>query len=88
MAQPTFPAQILTPEGVLYEGQATGVKVPGANGQFEVLSGHAPILSSLESGRVSVRGPEGERHFHVTGGFVEVNREKLTLLAESATPES
>lgn len=84
MAQSTFLAQILTPEGVLFEGQAVGVKVPGASGRFEVLHGHAPILSSLEKGRVTVRGPEGERHFEVTGGFVEVNRERLTLLAESA----
>tara|TARA_R100001244_G_C5136066_1_gene126891 strand:+ start:26 stop:193 length:168 start_codon:yes stop_codon:yes gene_type:complete len=51
----TFIAQILTPEGSLFEGDVTGVKMPGTEGSFEVKANHAPIVSTLEEGDVLVR---------------------------------
>ncbi|MEQ8579339.1 MAG: hypothetical protein RIC57_12160 [Balneola sp.] len=83
----TFIAQILTPEGSLFEGDVTGVKMPGTQGSFEVKANHAPIVSTLEEGDVLVRKSEGETNYKISGGFVEVAENKLTLLAESVIEE-
>ena len=83
----TFIAQILTPEGSLFEGDVTGVKMPGTEGSFEVKANHAPIVSTLEEGDVLVRKSEGETNYKISGGFVEVAENKLTLLAESVIKE-
>lgn len=79
----SFNAQILTPEGSLFEGEVTGVQMPGAMGRFEVKANHAPIVSTLEEGNVVVRKADGEVNYTISGGFVEVAKNKLTLLAES-----
>ncbi|MEX0610103.1 MAG: ATP synthase F1 subunit epsilon [Balneolaceae bacterium] len=79
----TFTAQILTPEGSLFEGEVTGVKMPGSLGSFEVKAHHAPIVSTLDEGTVLVRKADGDASYNISGGFVEVNNNKLTLLAES-----
>lgn len=79
----TFTAQILTPEGSLFEGEVTGVQMPGSQGSFEVKANHAPIVSTLEEGNVLVRKADGDVIYHISGGFVEVNNNKLTLLAEA-----
>ena len=83
----TFIAQILTPEGSLFEGDVTGVKMPGTMGSFEVKANHAPLVSTLEEGDVLVRRSEGETNYKISGGFVEVAENKLTLLAESVIKE-
>lgn len=83
----SFTAQILTPEGTIFDDEVTGVRVPGEMGSFEVKTLHANIISSLEIGEILVRkAAGGEQHFAVTGGFVEVVDNKLTLLAEAAEP--
>ncbi len=83
----TFNAQILTPEGSLFEGEVTGVKLPGTQGSFEVKTNHAAIISTLEKGEVLVRKKDGDTTFSISGGFVEVNNNNLTLLAESIEEE-
>lgn len=83
----SFEAQILTPEGSLFDDQVTGVQVPGTMGRFEVKTLHAGIISTLEIGRIVVRKANGDEVvFAVSGGFVEVHDNKLTLLAEAAEP--
>lgn len=79
----TFNAQILTPNGSLFQGEVSGVKLPGSQGSFEVKANHAPIVSTLEKGNVLVRKADGDTTYAISGGFVEVNNNKLTLLAES-----
>ncbi|MFH5833482.1 F0F1 ATP synthase subunit epsilon [Halalkalibaculum sp. DA3122] len=82
-----FEAQILTPEGSVFDDQVTGVQVPGALGSFEIKTLHASIISTLKTGRILVRKADGgEQYFAVSGGFVEVHDNKLTLLAEAAEP--
>jgi F-type H+-transporting ATPase subunit epsilon len=82
----TFHAQILTPQGPLFEGEVTGVQMPGELGSFEVKYNHAPIVSTLEKGSVLIRmKSEADKTFSISGGFVEVNQNMLTLIAESAT---
>ena len=83
----TFTAQILTPEGSLFEGEVTGVQMPGVMGSFEVKANHAPIVSALEKGPVLVRQTSGPVNYSISGGFVEVADNKLTLLAESVVEE-
>lgn len=80
-------AQILTPEGALFDGEVEGVRMPGAEGSFEVKPMHAPIISTLQPGLIIVRKPDGqELKFTVSGGLVEVHNNMLNLLAEAAEP--
>jgi len=76
--------QILTPEKTVFDGEAESVLVPGAAGAFEVLKGHAPILSSLTAGTARVIADKREHYFRIGGGFFEFSHDKGVLLADSA----
>jgi F-type H+-transporting ATPase subunit epsilon len=81
----TLKTKILTPYGPVYEGEATGVQLPGTVGSFEVRYDHAPIISTLEIGKLTIRESSGsEALFALSGGYVEVNKNVVTVLAESA----
>lgn len=81
----TFHAQILTPDGKLFEGEVHGVQLPGVEGSFEIKVDHAPIISILDIGRVRVLTDNSDMQYYaVSGGFVEMNNNRLTLLAEAA----
>lgn len=79
--------EILTPEKKLYSGEVYGVQMPGIAGSFEVLEKHAPLVSALKAGRVKVLKDKQQHvlYFDITGGFVEVINNRVTLLAEGAT---
>ncbi len=80
-----FHAQLLTPDGAKFEGDAVSVQIPGSLGQFQVLYNHAPLVSSLGLGEISITQKDGtELHFAVNGGFVEISNNLCTLLAEKA----
>src|SRR5512144_1320695 len=84
MATP-FHVQILTPEREAYAGDAVHLYARGSLGYLGVLAHHAPLLTSLEPGVMSVRRPDGhEEHFVVTGGFLEVSNNRATVLADAA----
>lgn len=72
---------ILTPDKVLFSGEVTGVKLPGAKGSFEILNNHAPIVSKLNAGSIRVRSKEGHQTFEIKGGVVELINNKITVLA-------
>jgi F-type H+-transporting ATPase subunit epsilon len=73
--------EILSPEAKIFTGEAKSVKVPGASGQFEILSNHAPIVSALAAGTVRVKTTEGkEVQYNINGGFVEVLNNEISLL--------
>ena len=75
--------EILTPDKTVYEGPVTSVTVPGTMGSFEVLKDHAPIISTLEDGKVIIRGGgKPEEIFYIKGGVVEVLDNKIIVLAE------
>jgi F-type H+-transporting ATPase subunit epsilon len=76
--------EILTPDKKVYEGEVTSVTVPGTMGSFEILNNHAPIISTLEDGKLTVRGAKDEV-FLIKGGVVEVNNNKVMVLAEGIT---
>ncbi|MDX1641338.1 MAG: ATP synthase F1 subunit epsilon [Balneolaceae bacterium] len=85
----TYQAQLLTPEGSRFKGEVESVRVPGSNGNFQMLHNHAPIVSSLGIGKITIK-QEGvdELNFAVSGGFVEMSNNQLTILAEKAEKSS
>ena len=78
-----FPLVIVTPSSMAYEGDARSVLAPGADGYFEVLIGHVPMLTSLQPGVLTIRNADGRTRYTVSGGFVEVLRSQVTILAET-----
>ncbi|MBR3373016.1 MAG: ATP synthase F1 subunit epsilon [Bacteroidaceae bacterium] len=73
---------IVTPEKTIYDGEAISVAVPGTKGAFEVLDNHAPIISSLQSGIITVKTADGVQEFTVRSGFIEVARNSVSICAE------
>ena len=70
--------KIVSPERVEYDGEAQSVTVPGTLGNFEILTDHAPIISSLQKGIVEYDGKQLE----VLGGFVAVQKNEVSICVE------
>ena len=72
---------IISPDSVIYSGEATLVSLPGSKGAFERLENHAAIISTLEKGRIKVTtSNDGDKFFDVNGGLVEFSDNKLNVL--------
>lgn len=86
----TFPFTLVTPIGVVAEGQAEEVSAIGPLGEFGVLPDHINFITSLVPGVLEARLPDGEAmHWVVSGGLAEVKDGAMTVLASSAeSPES
>lgn len=82
MSDKTLTIQILTPEGAMFEGTAKAVFLPGVVSPFEVLPGHAPIISALEAGDIRVVA-EQEQRFPIRSGVVKVRDNVITVCAET-----
>ena len=76
--------EVATPTRLVVSGEADEVVVPGSEGSFGVLPGHAPLLSLVGTGEVMYRTGREEHHLAVSGGFAEVGPTHVTILAESA----
>lgn len=76
--------ELVTPEKLVRSEEVYMVTVPGAEGDFGVLEGHAPVMSTIRDGAVSIyKTDKGEPELlHIQGGFAEVNDKGLTVLAE------
>ena len=89
--------EIVTPEAVLFSGEVTSVAVPGADGEFQMLDNHAPILSSLVKGSIKVygdinpeeevadkfsKGDNGATHVTIESGVIEMKDNKIIILAD------
>ena len=75
--------KIVSPERVEYEGDVDIMKVPGSQGNFEILNDHAPIISSLDKGVVEYHTSTGEqKSLNIQGGFVEVQKNVVSLCVE------
>ena len=75
---------LVAPERELYVGDVDQVDAPGSEGDFGVLFGHAPFMTTLKEGRVKVYDDDVTLVFEVRGGFADVTAEGLTILAEHA----
>jgi F-type H+-transporting ATPase subunit epsilon len=83
----TFHFELVSPERVLFSGSVDSVVVPASEGDMTVLAGHAPAMSTLKPGVVTVAEGKGSpRRLFVRGGFVDINEAGLTILAEHAIP--
>jgi F-type H+-transporting ATPase subunit epsilon len=82
-----FKFELVSPEDLLLSQDVRQVLVPGTEGNFTVLPGHAPVLSTLRPGVLDVIDEAGhEERIYVRGGIAEVNPNGLTVLAENAVP--
>lgn len=80
-----FPLELVTPERLLFSEDVQAVRAPGIDGSFGVLAGHAPLLTELQVGLIKITLPNGFDAFIATsGGYMQVSREKVIILAESA----
>src|SRR5471032_476227 len=85
MAKVSF--RLVIPERELLATEADMVVVPGSEGDFGVLHGHAPLISTVRPGVLEVfQGNKVEQRFIVAGGFAEVTPERCTVLSDEATP--
>jgi len=82
----TFPFELVSPERLIYSGAVTEVIVPGTEGQFGILAGHAPFVSTLKPGVLTIKAEGAQKKLFVRGGFAEANPQGLTVLAETAVP--
>jgi F-type H+-transporting ATPase subunit epsilon len=75
---------VLTPDKEIFEGAIKSVKVPGTDGQFQVLKNHAPIVASLSVGDVTLVKENGEKMvFPIKSGFIEVLNNQVSLLVQA-----
>ena len=83
----TFRFELVSPERLLVSEDVASVTAPGAEGEFTVLPRHAPFMTTLKPGVLTVRVDKGpERRIVVFGGFAEVNPDGCIILAEEAVP--
>lgn len=74
---------VLSPDNEFFTGEIDSVKVPGISGEFEVLRNHAPIVSALNAGSVSIRKKDGDTLvFKIKRGFIEVLSNEVSLLVQ------
>lgn len=74
--------KIISPERIEFSGEVQSVLVPGTKGSFEILTDHAPIISSLQPGVVEYATAGERKQLAITGGFVEVQRNEVSLCVE------
>jgi len=81
----TFKFELVTPERMLLSEDASRVVVPGTEGDFTVLAGHAPVISTIRPGVIAVSLSDSRTvRLFVKGGFAEVDQNRLTVLAQRA----
>ncbi|PIE07679.1 MAG: ATP synthase F1 subunit epsilon [Rhodobacterales bacterium] len=77
---------VVSPARRLASGQARAVQIPGADGDFTAMPGHAPTIATIRPGIVTVKAATGDERYVVTGGFAEISPEGTSVLAERAVP--
>lgn len=82
----TVQFDLVSPERLLASVEAKEVQIPGAEGDMTALPDHAPLITTLRPGIVTVSGADGTQSYVVTGGFAEINPESISVLAERAIP--
>ena len=81
----TFHFDLVSPEKLAFSGEVDQVDIPGTEGDFGVLAGHAPVVASVRPGILTVRSGDTKEKIIVLGGVAEVSEKGLTVLANVAT---
>jgi F-type H+-transporting ATPase subunit epsilon len=84
----TMKFDLVSPERRLVSGQAKSVQIPGADGDMTAMPDHAPTITTLRPGILTVELTDGVKEFAVTGGFAEITADGTSVLAENAYPRS
>jgi len=84
MGAGALPGALLRPEGAVFEGEADLVVAPAWDGEVGILRGHAPMMVLLGTGELRVRRGDVEQRFTVSGGFLQVVGDQVTVLSEHA----
>jgi F-type H+-transporting ATPase subunit epsilon len=85
MSEKTIKVEIVTPNKVIYSGDVESITLPGSQSPFQVLFDHAPIVSSLDTGIIKIIESNGaKKYFASTKGFVEVLKNKVSVVVEHA----
>ena len=75
--------EIISPDRTIFEGEVKTVRIPGKKGSFQVLTDHAPIVSTLERGTITIIGlDDSETSYEADGGVIELRKNKIILLVE------
>lgn len=80
----TMQFDLVSPERRLASLQVASVQIPGAEGDLTAMKDHAPLITTMRPGVLTVQGPDGEAKYVVTGGFAEIGAEGTIILAERA----
>jgi F-type H+-transporting ATPase subunit epsilon len=76
--------EVITPERRILDEKVEMVTVPGLGGELGILPGHTPLISQLQTGVLTYTNGPSTRKIHVSGGFVEVNKDRVSVLADIA----
>ncbi len=79
--------EIVSPEATLFHGEITSVTLPGVDGSFQILNNHAPIVSILKQGTVTIDAPRFSIDKEIENKFTKINDQKYTLEINSGTIE-
>ena len=82
----TMQFDLVAPERLLASLEATAVQIPGAEGDMTAMPDHAPTITTLRPGILTVESAAGEARYMVTGGFAEISAQGTSVLAEEAVP--
>ncbi len=74
--------EIITPDAILFSGEAKQLQLPGTDGSFGVLNNHAPIISTLDKGKIKVVSNEKTEFIEIKSGVLEMNNNKAIILVE------
>ncbi|MDR1562218.1 MAG: ATP synthase F1 subunit epsilon [Dysgonamonadaceae bacterium] len=74
--------EIISPEKIIYSGEADSVTLPGVMGSFSILNLHAPIISILKKGALTYRVRDNEKTMEINSGFVETKKNIVTVCVE------
>ncbi len=82
---PMYSINIATPQGVLFSGEVNSCMATGLDGKFQMLNNHAPMLSSIDVGELSLEYPdEKKKYISTSNGFLEIKNNQLNIIVESA----
>lgn len=79
--------EVVTPDKKVFEGEASSVIFPGSDGEFQVLDNHAPMISALGKGKMTISASGKQEVVVIDGGVVEVLNNNVVVLAESVIEE-
>ncbi len=82
-----YKLSVVTQEKVLFEEDVSSLIAPGAQGYLGILTDHAPLITSLVPGKLTIKDTKGSENFYaISGGFLEVSNNRATILADAVEP--